>query len=306
MNINRKYKNQINYILKNGITKEVRAKWDNGKNAITKSVMQYSYKCKDILNDFPIISYRKIFYKTAIKEILWIYQKNSNVISELGSKIWDSWEYKNTGTIGHSYGYIVGKEYKGLVNKYPNVFGDKKNLNQIENLFQTLIDNPNDRRMIINLFDNDELCNTNLPPCAFQTLWGVNNNKLYLTLIQRSGDSLVASSVGNHNCVQYSFLLSLVAKSCGLEVGTFHHLVMDAHIYDRHWTENDLTDYLNQFIDTDKVKLKLKIKNKINENDDKETKLLKAWDNFKSFQIDDFKLENYNPKDYKLKLEVAV
>lgn len=174
----------IEKVLKEGVEQEVRAKWNNGKNAVTKSISQLFYEFDDI-EDFPITNYRKINYKKAINEVLWIFQKCSNRLLDLDSKIWDNWEYKNTGTIGHTYGFIAGKQYMSMKNKYPNIFGDKEYLNQVEYLFQTIIDNPNDRRMMINLYDLNEIQKSNLPPCAFMTQYTVIGNELHMNLIQR-------------------------------------------------------------------------------------------------------------------------
>ena len=297
----------IEKVLKEGVEQEVRAKWNNGKNAVTKSISQLFYEFDDI-NDFPITNYRKINYRKAINETLWIFQKRSNKLSELNSKIWDSWEYKGTGTIGNVYGFIVDKEYKSMKNKYPSVFGKKKYLNQIEYLFQTLIDNPSDRRMMINLYDLNEVHKSNLPPCAFMIQYTVIGDELHMNLIQRSGDMLTASLFSSWNTVQYAFLHRLIAKCCGLEVGKFSHFVMNSHIYDRHWKDNDLYDYIKKETCEDKVKVNIYVKHNLFENLDlsKEERLKLAWDNFMSFKETDYEFLNYKPNNYNLKLEVAV
>ena len=295
----------IEKVLKEGVEQEVRAKWNNGKNAVTKSISQLFYKFDDI-EDFPITNYRKINYKKAINEVLWIFQKRSNKLEDLDSKIWQSWEYKNTGNIGHTYGFIANKEYSSLNNKYPNVFGDKKYLNQVEYLFQTLIDNFDDRRMMINLYDLNEVQESNLPPCAFMTQYTVIGDKLHMNLIQRSGDMLVASNFSSWNTVQYAFLHRLIAKCCGLEIGTFSHFVMNSHIYDKHWKDNDLFDYIKKETCEDKVKVNINVKNDLSNVKNKEEKLKLAWENFMNFKETDYEFLNYKPNDYSLKLEVAV
>lgn len=295
----------IEKVLKEGVEQEVRAKWNNGKNAVTKSISQLFYKFDDI-EDFPITNYRKINYKKAINEVLWIFQKRSNKLDDLDSKIWQSWEYKNTGNIGHTYGFIANKEYPSLKNKYPKVFGDKKYLNQVEYLFQTLIDNPDDRRMMINLYDLNEVQESNLPPCAFMTQYMGIDGKLHMSLTQRSGDMLVASLFGSWNTVQYAFLHRLIAKCCGLEIGTFSHFVMNSHIYDKHWKDNDLFDYIKKETCEDKVKVNINVKNDLSNVKNKEEKLKLAWENFMNFKETDYEFLNYNPNNYILKLEVAV
>ena len=295
----------IEKVLKEGVEQEVRAKWNNGKNAVTRSISQLFYKFDDI-EDFPITNYRKINYKKAINEALWIFQKRSNKLEDLDSEIWNSWEYEGTGTIGHTYGFVVDKEYLSLENKYPNVFGDKKYLNQIEYLFQTLIDNLDDRRMMINLYDLNEVQESNLPPCAFMTQYMGIDGKLHMSLIQRSGDMLVASLFGSWNTVQYAFLHRLIAKCCGLEIGTFTHFVMNSHIYDKHWKDNDLFDYIKKETCEDKVKVNINVKNNLSNVKNKEEKLKLAWENFMNFKETDYEFLNYNPNNYVLKLEVAI
>lgn len=306
--VDRLYRNNLIDILNSDKEMVSRAKWkDINENASTKSNLHYFVAYKNVDKDFPIINFRKIYYKSAIKEALWIYRDRSNKLKDLGLSIWDSWDYKNTGTIGNVYGFVSNKLYPSLENKYPKVFGDKLYLNQVEYLFQTLIDNPNDRRMMINLYDLDEVHQSNLPPCAFLTMWNVKNNELYMNLTQRSGDFLVASGAGNFNEVQYAFLLCLVAKCCGYGVGDFSHFVMDSHIYDRHWKDNNLDEYINQsLISNSEVELVIKVKYDISKYETKEEKLFYAWKNFMEFTENDYELLGYEPNDYKLKLEVAV
>ena len=305
-NIDKTYKKYLKEVLYFGGFNEVRAKWSDGNIAMTKSISQIFFKEDNPQNDFPITNFRKINYKKAIDEVLWIYQKRSNRLKDLNSGIWNSWEYKNTGTIGNTYGYIIGKEYKSMLNKYPDVFGNKKYLNQVEYLFQTIIDNPTDRRMMINLYDLNEIQKSNLPPCAFMTSYTIIGNKLNMHLTQRSGDMLVASLFGGWNTVQYAFLHQLIAKCCGLDVGSFSHFVMNSHIYNKHWKDNKLFKYIEQLLSNDLVSLEINVENNINDDLSKNEKLKLAWNNFMNFKESDYNLIGYNPNNYKLKLEVAI
>lgn len=330
MSINYDFIAQMKKIYNEGIYKMTRARWSDGSPARTLGCYQYAGKSwRNIMEHFPILSLRKINYKAAIDEILWIWQKRSNKLEELNSKIWDQWEYKKSGTIGHSYGYILNKEYKGLPNRHPEVFGDKEHLNLVEYLFQQIHDNPEDRRMLVNIYDYDELGDTNLPPCAFETLWSVEDEQLHMTLIQRSGDFFVAAGPGCWNEVQYAFLQCLVAKCCGLEPGKFMHVVQDLHIYDRHLNANPeviekwrlLTPHeyedgmmvrgsnnkyaiYEPYIDIIEMEGPvLKFSERIRNN---EKDLKKAWELFNTFKQDEYELIGYNPREDKLKLEVAI
>ena len=115
-NIDKTYKEYLIEALYFGGYNEVRAKWSDGNVARTKSISQIFFKEDNPQNNFPIINFRKINYKKAIDEILWIFKKGSNKLKDLNSSIWNSWEYKNTKTIGHTYGYIANKEYKSMLN----------------------------------------------------------------------------------------------------------------------------------------------------------------------------------------------
>ena len=176
----------------------------------------------------------------------------------------------------------------------------------MEYLFQTLIDNLDDRRLMINLYDLNEVQESNLPPCAFMTQYMGIDGKLHMSLIQRSGDMMLASLFGSWNTVQYAFLHRLIAKCCGLEIGTFSHFVMNSHIYNKHWEDNDLFDYIKKETCEDKVKVNINVKNDLSNVKNKEEKLKLAWENFMNFKETDYEFLNYNPNNYILKLEVAV
>ena len=329
MSVNFQFLLNLREIYNEGTYKMTRARWKDGSPARTVGIYQsmtkrYSY----IKDNFPILSLRNINYKAAIDEILWIWQKRSNKLEELNSKIWNEWEFKNSGTIGHSYGYILAKEYKGLPNRHPEVFGEKENLNLVEYLFQQIHDNPEDRRLLVNIYDYEELNDTNLPPCAFETMWSIEEDKLHMTLVQRSGDFFVAAGPGCWNEVQYAFLQCLIAQCCGLKTGNFLHIVQDLHVYDRHLTANKQT--INEWLlltplkeedgkparnSNEKVKYEPYIDFVEYEGstlcfseriENKEKSLKKAWELFNSFNQNEYEIINYKPKDTKLKLEVAI
>ena len=181
--------------------------------------------------------------------------------------------------------------------------------------------------MLINIYDYEELNDTNLPPCAFETMWSVEEDKLHMTLVQRSGDFFVAAGPGCWNEVQYVFLQCLIAQCCGLKAGIFLHIVQDLHIYDRHLTANK--QIINEWLLTpmkeedgkparnsnEKVKYEPYINFVEYEGptlcfseriENKEKSLKKAWKLFNSFNQNEYEIINYKPKDTKLKLEVAI
>ena len=219
---------------KNKIWMPCRAKWNDGEIAKTLSAFHISTKYDSSLNEAPFQSLRYINYNLAIDEIDWIYKKKSNKVKDLNSKIWNQWADEN-GTIGKGYGYQVAKKV------YNSKLTDTK-IDQIDFILENLILDPTNRRLLINLFNIDELSEMNLAPCAYEIFFMVDytrdndtvKSKLNMVLNQRSGDFLVAAHPGGWNEFQYYFLYRLIADLIGFELDTFIHNTYNLHIYDRH------------------------------------------------------------------------
>ncbi len=174
----------------------------------------------DLSKEFPIMTLRPTPFKNAIDEILWIWQKKSNNVNDLNSKIWDAWADEE-GSIGKAYGYQLGVKHKyseGLFDQVDRVIYDLKN-------------NPYSRRIMTNIYVHQDLSEMNLYPCAYSMTFNVTGNKLNAVLNQRSNDVLVAN---NWNVVQYAVLVHMLAMVSGFEAGELVHVIADAHIYDRH------------------------------------------------------------------------
>ena len=266
------------------LNSQVRPVWDDGDSSqsaytryTTQQVMEYK------VGEVPIINLRKIAWKTAIKEILWIYKDKCNNVKNLKEKYnvhyWDSWTNEE-GSLGTAYGYQTSKTFKS-----PET-GDY--INQVDRLIEQLRTNPLNRRLIISLYDVDDLADMTLIPCAFLTMWSVRGEYLDMTLVQRSGDFLAAAGPGGINTFQYYVLLRMIAQVTGFKPGKFVHLVQNLHIYDRH------IDMVKEIIeeDSDKEGPNLWVNPEIKE--------------LKDFTIDDFKLENYNPQDKKYNIPIAI
>ena len=272
-------KSDIKNILNKGQKDEnPRPKYEDGTPAYTYFVT-HNVRTYDLSKDeFPITTLRPIAWKSAIKEVLWIYQDASNNLNVLENKYnihwWNSWESKNIpGTIGNRYGHTVARY--DLMNK--RVLEDIKK-------------DPYGRYHIMNLWQEDELQSSDgLKPCAYETIWTVRGNYLDMFLNQRSGDMLVASGAGNVNEVQYAALLMMVARDTGYEPGKFTHMVVNEQIYDRH-IEN-AKELLNRQSDTSKVPV---------------MKLKKDKTSFYDFTIDDFELTDYEPVKPNLKFDLGV
>ena len=214
--------NMCRGILDHGFSTEgqqVRAKWADGAPAHTIKnfgvVNRY-----DLQEEFPALTLRPTAIKSAVDEMLWIWQKKSNNVNDLNSHIWDSWA-DESGSIGKAYGYQLGVKYRFAQGE----------MDQVDNVIWQLKNTPYSRRIMTNIYNFSDLMEMGLEPCAYRMTFYVTGNKLNAILNQRSQDILTAN---NWNVVQYSVLVHMLAQVCGLEPGELIHVIADAHIYDRH------------------------------------------------------------------------
>ena len=198
---------------------EVRPKWEDGTPAHT--VKRFGIVNRyDLREEFPILTIRRTFWKTAVDELLWIWQKKSNNIRDLNSHIWDQWA-DETGSIGKAYGYQLA-----IKHQYP-----EGEFDQVDRVIYDLKNNPASRRILTNIYNFEDLHEMHLYPCAYSMTFNVSGNVLNAILNQRSQDMLAAN---NWNVVQYSVLVKMMAQVAGLQAGELVHVIADAHIYDRH------------------------------------------------------------------------
>ena len=251
-----------------------RPRYKDGTPAHSKFITQIFEKYDLSKGEFPITTLRNTAIKTGIKEIFWIYQKQSNKLSDahdLGINWWDEWNIGD-GTIGARYGETV------------------RRYNLMNNLLDGLKNDPFSRRHIIDLNQYQDLNETKgLHPCAFLTMWSVRkvNGEYYLdmTLDQRSNDYIMAGVI---NKVQYTALQMMIAGHLSYKIGYFCHFTQNVHVYDRHFDAVD--ELLNRKSLNTQPKLIL------NENK-----------NFYEYTIDDFKITNIDGiEKLKSKLELAI
>ena len=249
-----------------------RPKWEDGSpaHAIKKFCIVNRYNLQE---EFPIMTLRRTYWKTALKEILWIWQKKSNNVHDLDAHIWDQWA-DETGSIGKAYGYQLAQKHH-----YPE--GD---MDQVDRILFELKHNPNSRHMVTSLFNFEDLHEMHLYPCAWSVTFNVTGDQLNAILNQRSQDMLTAN---NWNVVQYALLLHMVAQATGFKAGTLLHVIADAHIYDRH------IPLIKELIqNTPKQAPKLSIDPSITD--------------FYAFTSDSFSLEGYTPSEFNHIIPVAV
>lgn len=265
----------IKDILANGFSDrdlEVRPHWEDGTPAhtIKKFGIVNRY---DLRDEFPIITVRKTFFKSAVDELLWIWQKKSNRVSELRTHVWDSWADEN-GTIGKAYGYQLGVKHKYKEGEF----------DQVDRVLYDLKHNPQSRRILTNIYNHADLHAMGLYPCAYSMTFNVSGKTLNAILNQRSQDMLTAN---NWNVVQYATLVYMMAQVSGLEAGEFVHVIADAHIYDRHIPLAEEIIENEQF-DAPEFRMNPEVKD------------------FYAFTLDDFKLKDYKCCDKKYDIPVAI
>lgn len=250
---------------------------------VTHNIRQYHLD----KGEFPICTLRQIAWKTAIKEMLWIFQDQSNDLSVLHEKynvkVWDEWESKDyPGTIGYRYGHTV------------------RRYDLMNHLLKDIKENPYGRYHIMNLWQEQEFLESDgLKPCAYETVWTVRGEYLDMFLMQRSGDMLVASGAGNFNEVQYAALLMMVAKATGYNPGKFTHMVVNEQIYDRHFEQaKELVSRCES--------LKSKGSAYVYEFDEVKMEFNPKSDNFYDFTIDDFNLIGYEPIKPQLNFDLGI
>ena len=272
------FKEYIRKIMEEGVwSEQARPKYKDGRTANSKYITGAFMEFDLSKGEFPITTLRPIAIKSAIKEMLWIYQDQSNSLDLLEDKYnvhyWNDWEVGDSRTIGQRYGAVVKKH--DITNKI---------LKQLEA-------NPWNRRNIISLWDYDAFEETEgLLPCAFQTMFDVRRleGEIYLdaTLTQRSNDMLVAHHI---NAMQYVALQMMIAKHFGWKVGKFFYFINNLHIYDNQFEQAE--ELLRREPSNCQPRLVLNVPD---------------GTNFFDIKPEDFELVNYDPVKPQLKFDLAI
>lgn len=280
-NYEQQYINIIKNVLKNGY-------YDTNRTGVSTYKLPQQIITVDLQKEFPILKSKFVAFKTAIKEILWIMNGDNNVkhLQEQNCRIWDEWEMQD-GTIGTAYGWIID------------------NYNQINNLIKSLKENPQDRRMMINLWQWDYLSTGALAPCCFCSMFDVTDGKLNCTLIQRSGDLPLGVPF---NTTQYAVLTHILAQICNLKVGSLMHVINNAHIYENqiegieqqlfNFSEMDtFENYPKVLFESDKLRSEEQ-KNKIRDSVNYIPQLIldSSLKDFKNFNANNISLNGYSTK----------
>ena len=264
----------MNDIMQNGVWDTdlpVRPRWSDGAPAHT--VKKFGIVNRyNLQEEFPVLTIRRTAFKSCVDELLWIWQKKSNNIHDLNSKIWDQWA-DESGSIGKAYGYQLGV-------KHHYKEGD---FDQVDRVLYDLKNNPSSRRIMTNIYTFADLHEMHLYPCAYSMTFNVSGDTLNAILNQRSNDMLTAN---NWNVAQYAVLLIMMAQVSGLKARELVHVIADAHIYDRH------IPIVKEIIEKPQYPAPKLIV-------DPEIK------NFYDFTVDSFRLENYECNKTKYNIPVA-
>ena len=262
-------------ILSDGVwdtDREVRPRWEDGTPAHTIKKFGIINRY-DLQKEFPILTLRRTYWKTAVDELLWIWQKKSNNVHDLNAHIWDQWA-DETGSIGKAYGYQLSVKHH-----YPE--GD---MDQVDRVLYDLKHTPASRRIMTNIYNFQDLSEMHLYPCAYSMTFNVSGNVLNAILNQRSQDMLAAN---NWNVVQYAVLVHMMAQVSGLVPGELVHVIADAHIYDRH-----VSIVENMLKQTPSAAPKFTVD--------------PAVTDFYAFTRDSFRMEGYTPAPFEDQIPIAI
>lgn len=261
------YLDLMRHVLDNGAIKNDRT------GTGTKSVFGYQMRF-DLSKGFPLLTTKKLHLKSIIYELLWFLQGDTNIhyLNEHGVSIWDEWADSN-GDLGHIYGY----QWRS----WPAPDGG--HIDQIQQVIDTLKNNPDSRRIIVSAWNVADIDNMKLPPCHALFQFYVAGGRLSLQLYQRSADIFLGVPF---NIASYALLLMMVAQVTGYQVGEFIHTLGDAHLYLNHLEQAQL-QLTREPRELPRMTINPDVKS--------------IFD----FKYEDFTLENYNPHPH-IKAAVSV
>lgn len=235
------YFDLIDKILKEGTVCVSGRQTDESHVTRTKRIWGYLFDI-DLQEEYPLLYSKHVAVKSAIREILWIMQKQSNNINDLLPHIWDKWA-DEVGSIHQTYGYQIHKPVNHPLGEWPD---------QVHAVLGMLEKDPSTRHAVINMWDGETLRDNNCPPCCYTSHYTVMDGKLNIAVIQRSADSIIGLPF---NIAQYAFLANAFARHLGLQPGKYIHLITDAHIYENQYgnfATNELTPDFKKLMENHK------------------------------------------------------
>ena len=274
------YLDLLEYIIKNGEKKEDRTN--------TGTISSFGHQIEfDLEDGFPAVTTKSLAWKGVVSELLWFlegsnderrlaeirFNKNRSELTDLNkfSTIWTD----NADSQGKDLGYLNTETEKILGPVYGVQWRDWSGIDQINELLNSLKNNPDSRRHILSAWNVSELNKMALPPCHVMSQFYISNGMISCHMYQRSADMFLGVPF---NIASYALLLSIFAEILDLKPKRFIHSFGDAHIY-----LNSIDQVKEQISREPKPLPTLKIPN------------LNSIEDLKKFKVDDFILDNYDP-----------
>ena len=235
----KQYLDLLEHILEKGADKSDRT------GTGTRSVFGYQMRF-DLQEGFPMVTTKKLHLKSIVHELLWFLKGDTNIkyLQENGVRIWNEWADEN-GDLGPVY----GKQWRSWLSPNGEV------IDQITNVMDTIKNNPDSRRMVVNAWNVGELSEMALTPCHCLFQFYVANGKLSCQLYQRSADTFLGVPF---NIGSYALLTMMMAQSAGLEAGEFVHTFGDVHLYSNHLEQAEL-QLTREFRELPQIKIDPKV-----------------------------------------------
>lgn len=227
------YFDLLDKILKEGTVCVSGRQSDGQKVTRTKRIWGYLFDI-DLQEEYPLLYSKHVAVKSAIREILWIMQKQSNNIHDLIPHIWDQWADED-GSIRKTYGYQIHRPVNHPLGDWPD---------QVRAVLGMLEKDSSTRHAVINMWDGETLDDNNCPPCCYTSHYTIMDGKLNIAVIQRSADSIIGLPF---NIAQYAFLANAFARHLGVKPGKYIHLITDAHIYENQYGNFDTNELTPDF-----------------------------------------------------------
>ena len=268
----KQYLDLVKHIIENGEKKSDRT------GTGTLSVFGYQMRC-DLRDGFPLLTTKKVFFSSVVKELLWFIKGKTNINDGLDCGIWDPWADEK-GELGPIYGY-QWRNWEKFTEDPETKSYKKSHVDQLKQVIDMIKTNPSSRRIIVNAWNVADIEKMALPPCHTFFQFNVSNGRLDCQLYQRSADVAIGVPF---NIASYSLLLMMIANECDLEPGVFVHTFGDAHLY-----ENHLEGIKEQLKRTPTPLPTVKIAKK----------------SLFELTLEDVQLENYTPQEF-IKFPIAV
>ena len=209
------YEDFVRHVYETGVPKQDRTG--------TGTVSTFGYQMRfDLVEGFPLVTTKKVHFKSVAIELLWFLRGDSNVrwLQENGVSIWDEWADED-GDLGPVYGV----QWRS----WPTPDGG--HVDQIAEVVRLLREEPESRRIVVSAWNVGELSKMALAPCHAFFQFHVSRGRLSCQVYQRSADVFLGVPF---NIASYALLTHMLAQQTNLDVGELVWTGGDCHVYDNH------------------------------------------------------------------------